>query len=157
MNAVRIPAARRLVASVLAVLLGGCLIGGRLAQAAAPLPPDAIQRSIDKARDWLGKQQRPDGSWLAMRSADRSVGATGLVLLALANAGLSADDPAVRRGLDWLRGQQPDETYAVSLQTLALAMLAPETDRAILARNVAWLEEAQVRQGRAAGSWSYGR
>jgi hypothetical protein len=50
-------------------------------RAAEPLPADAIQRAIDKAGGWLVKQQRPDGSWLAMRSADRSVGATGLVLL----------------------------------------------------------------------------
>jgi hypothetical protein len=156
-NAVRSSPSRRLVATLAAVLLGGSLVAGTPARAAEPLPADAIQRAIDKAGGWLVKQQRPDGSWLAMRSADRSVGATGLVLLALANAGLSPEDPAMRRGLDWLRSQQPDDTYAVSLQTLALAMLAPEADRAILARNVAWLEEAQVRQGKAAGAWSYGR
>jgi hypothetical protein len=132
-------------------------MAARPAPAAPPLEPGAIQQAIEKARDWLVKQQKPDGSWVAMRSDDRRVGATGLAILALANAGLGADDPAVRRGLDWLRGQKAEETYAVALQTLALAMLSPAADRAILERNVAWLEASQVKRGRASGAWSYGR
>jgi len=121
------------------------------------LAPDTIDRAVVKAREWLVKQQRPDGSWIAMRSDDKRVGATGLVLLALANAGLPSDHASMRKAITWIRGQVPDETYAVSLQTMALAMLSPDADRAILERNVKWLEEAQVRQGRAAGSWTYGR
>jgi multidrug efflux pump subunit AcrA (membrane-fusion protein) len=38
----------------------------------------------------------------------------------------------MRRALTWLRQQKPDDTYAVALQTMTLAMLAPEADRAIL-------------------------
>jgi hypothetical protein len=122
-----------------------------------PLPPEAIDRAITKARDWLVKQQDPDGSWIAMRSDDKRVGATGLVLLALANAGLPPDHPAMQRGVAWLRAETPDDTYAVSLQTMALAMISPDADRAILQRNVTWLEEGQVTQGRAAGAWTYGQ
>jgi hypothetical protein len=62
----------------------------------------------------------------------------------------------MNHGLEWLRKQEPKETYSVSLQTMVLAMLAPDTDRAMIARNVNWLEKAQVSAGRAAGSWSYG-
>ena len=123
--------------------------------AAEPLRPGEIQRAVEKARDFLVRQQKGDGWWEAMQSVDKRVGATGLVLLALANAGLDDTAPAVRRGLAWLRTQVPNDTYAVSLQTMALAMLAPEADAAILARNVAWLEEGQVRAGPGAGSWSY--
>lgn len=118
------------------------------------MEPMAIERAITKARGWLVGQQRGDGSWEAARS-EGNTGPTGLALLALANAGLGVDDPAVRRGLAYLRGEEPFTTYAVSLQTLALAMLSPEADRAILERNVAWLERAQVSRGPAAGSWSY--
>jgi RNA polymerase sigma factor (sigma-70 family) len=57
---------------------------------------------------------------------------------------------------DWLRRQKPVETFSVSLQTLVLAMRSPDADRAILERNVDWLEKAQVSQGPATGSWSYG-
>ena len=91
-----------------------------------------------------------------MRTDDTRVGATSLVLLALANAGLEPNHVAMQRGLEWLREQKPEETYSVSLQTLVLAMLAPDADRAILNRNVEWLEKSQVAQGPATGSWSYG-
>ncbi|MFM8495226.1 MAG: prenyltransferase/squalene oxidase repeat-containing protein, partial [Planctomycetia bacterium] len=125
---------------------------------AEPLSPERIQRAIEKARDWLVREQAGDGSWeCAMRTQDTRVGATALVMLALANAGVKAEDPALRKSLDWLRRQEPEETYSVSLQTMVLAMLAPTADRAILQRNVGWLEQTQVAQGPAAGSWSYGK
>jgi squalene cyclase len=119
-----------------------------------PPGPSDIQTAVEKARDYLITQQRDDGSWEAMRSADKRSGATGLVMLALANAGVTAEQPAMRRALAWLRQQEPDETYSVALQTMILAMLAPEADRAILERNVEWLERAQVKQGPGSGSWS---
>ncbi len=116
-----------------------------------------IQRAVEKARDWLIREQRPDGSWeCSMRTEDTRVGATALVMLALANAGVDRTHVAMQQALDWLRRQDPDETYSVSLQTLVLAMLTPDADRAILERNVAWLERAQLQQGPAAGAWSYG-
>ncbi len=133
-----------------------CAAPAAVARAAPPLEPGEIERAIVKARGWLAGQQRGNGSWETARS-DGSVGSTGLVLLALANAGLGADDPAVAKGLAWIRGEVPTTTYSVSLQTLALAMLSPEADRAILERNVAWLERAQVSRGPAAGSWTYGQ
>jgi hypothetical protein len=136
-----------------AVLLAVALHG--LVGAAEAIRPGEIQRAVEKARDFLVRQQKGDGWWEAMHSADKRVGATGLVLLALGNAGLDAQDLAVRRGLAWLRSQEPADTYAVSLQTLALAMLAPEADLAILERNARWLEDGQVKAGPGAGSWSY--
>ncbi|MEI6238859.1 MAG: DUF4159 domain-containing protein [Planctomycetia bacterium] len=123
-----------------------------------PLSPERIQRAIEKARDWLVREQEADGSWeCAMRTQETRVGATALVMLALANAGVGAEEPALRKSLDWLRRQEPEETYSVSLQTMVLAMLAPAADRVIIQRNVGWLEQTQVAQGPAAGSWSYGK
>ncbi|MFM9024565.1 MAG: DUF4159 domain-containing protein [Planctomycetaceae bacterium] len=155
---------RAVGAALLAVVASTAARGG-----AQPLEPGMIGQAIAKASGWLVAQQRPDGSWEAARS-DGNEGPTALVLLALANTGVGADDPAVRKGLDWLRSRKPDTTYAVSLQTMALAMLSPEKDRAILERNVAWLEQAQIagqpgdpaalgERGRAvtAGSWTYGQ
>ena len=122
-----------------------------------PVSPAKIQRAIEKARDWLIREQEGNGSWeCSMRTEETRVGATSLVMLALANAGVDRSHVALQRGLDWLRRQTPDETYSVSLQTLVLAMLSPDADRAILERNVDWLEKAQVSQGPATGSWSYG-
>jgi hypothetical protein len=145
-------------AALAALVVGLVLPAAGLRQAAAqdrPFGANDIEQAIVKARDFLVRQQKPDGCWEAMHAADKRVGATGLVLLALANAGLDAEHPAVRKGLAWLRTQVPDQTYHVALQSLALAMLSPEADAAILARNVRWLEDAQVPAGPGAGSWSY--
>ena len=132
-------------------------MAARPAVTAEPVSPQRIQRAIEKARDWLIREQEANGSWeCSMRTEDTRVGATSLVMLALANAGVDRSHLAMQRGLDWLRRQKPDETYSVSLQTLVLAMLSPDADRAILERNVDWLENAQVAQGPATGSWSYG-
>ncbi|MFM8802626.1 MAG: hypothetical protein ACKOK8_01720, partial [Planctomycetia bacterium] len=73
--------------------------------------PERIQRAIEKARDWLIREQEANGSWeCSMRTEDTRVGATSLVMLALANAGVDRSHLAMQRGLDWLRRQKPDET-----------------------------------------------
>ncbi len=144
-----------LAALVAAIFLGRPAL---LAADEPALSPEKIQRAIEKARDWLLREQKPNGTWeCGMRTQDTRVGATALVVLALANAGVEAEHPALRKSLDWLRQQKPEETYSVALQTMALAMLAPDTDRPILERNVQWLEATQVTNGPAAGSWSYGK
>ena len=153
-------AAVRVLIAALACL--ATAFAGGLAGAAdrdrGPVSPEKIQRAIEKARDWLIREQEANGSWeCSMRTEDTRVGATSLVMLALANAGVDRTHVAMQRGLDWLRRQKPDETYSVSLQTLVLTMLSPDADRVILERNVEWLERAQVSQGPAMGSWSYGQ
>ncbi|MFM8952158.1 MAG: hypothetical protein ACKOOF_03735, partial [Planctomycetaceae bacterium] len=72
-------------------------VGWRAATAAPPPGPRDIQTAVEKARDYLLTQQRDDGSWEAMRSTDKRSGATALVMLALANAGVPAEQPAMRR------------------------------------------------------------
>ncbi len=138
------------------VVLATVVVATGAARAAPPIGPRDIQQAVEKARDYLLSQQdRAGGHWDAMGSADKRVGATALVALALANAGVTADAPPMQRALAWLRQQNPDDTYSVSLQTMILAMLSPDADRAILERNVEWLELAQVKQGPGSGSWSY--
>jgi hypothetical protein len=143
----------------LVALLGILLIptAGLLAEdpAAQRIRPEQIQRSIDKARDWLLKQQQPDGSWPTVRMPF-PVGSSALTMLALANAGIDADNLNMQRALKWLRTQEPKDTYSVSLQTMALAMLAPDADRKIIQRNVEWLERMQIRGGPNEGAWNYG-
>ena len=92
----------------------------------------------------------------SMRSDETVVGATALVVLALTNAGVGEDEKAMKKSLTWLRGQTPTDTYSVSLQTQALAMVSPKRDLAILERNARWLEDHQSNGPGTTGGWSYG-
>ena len=121
------------------------------------LRPEQISNAIEQAKNWLIRKQSPNGTWQsAMRTDETVVGATALVVLALANAGVDADEQAMKKALTWLREQTPTDTYSVSLQTQALAMVSPKRDLAILERNTRWLEDRQSSGPGVTGGWSYG-
>ena len=121
------------------------------------LRPEQISNAIEQAKNWLIRKQSPNGTWKsAMRTNETVVGATALVVLALANAGVDADEQAMKKALTWLREQTPTDTYSVSLQTQALAMVSPKQDLAILERNTRWLKDRQSSGPGVTGGWSYG-
>lgn len=61
--------------------------------------------NADRARDWLVRRQRDDGSWTLLDSAEDGSWVTPWVMLALqAEEGVS--DEALQRGADWLAGRQ---------------------------------------------------
>ena len=105
-------------------------------------------------------QQRPDGSWTEVE-ADAKSGVTSLVVFALLAADEKPDSPAIHKALELLRRFAPDElgsTYAISLQTMAMAAGDPERNRSHIKANVAWLQRAQIKPGAAQpwpGTWSY--
>ena len=56
------------------------------------LRPEQISNAIEQAKNWLIRKQSQNGTWKsAMRTNETVVGATALVVLALANAGVDAD------------------------------------------------------------------
>src|SRR5262245_56703624 len=121
---------------------------------------EAVEKAIRDGVAYLRRAQRPDGSWPGQP------GTSELVILALLTAGEPADEPGLARALARSCAQPLEQafgTYAVSLQTMALAAADPVRFRRYIARNAAWLEEAQVRDpGRrpfraqpGVGSWSY--
>ena len=60
------------------------------------LQPEQINNAIEQAKNWLIRQQSPDGTWKSsMRSDETVVGATALVVLALTNAGVGEDEKAM--------------------------------------------------------------
>jgi hypothetical protein len=79
----------------------------------------------------------------------------------LLTAGERPDSPTIRAALDYLRHfgpQQLRSTYAIGLQTMALAAGEPERDRLRILANVDWLENAQIKpadRGQWPGTWSY--
>ena len=126
------------------------------------LTSEAVLKSIQRGRRYLISQQQADGSWSrSYRGAP--VGITSLALLALINSGLTADDAAVARGLEYLRGlpaDQPAATYqtyetAVMISALAAARDG-QRDKARIALLAQRLEDFQNKQGNQPGAWGYG-
>jgi squalene-hopene/tetraprenyl-beta-curcumene cyclase len=118
---------------------------------------ERIERAVSDGWRYLAGQQQPDGSWSPLwfgnehhpREENRVYG-TSRVLLAYADLGRT-DDPAARRGLAWLAGQQrPDGGWGLvpSVEETALAveaMLAAGGDSAYdqhVERGLAWLIDA---------------
>ncbi len=118
-------------------------------------PVDAAQvlAAIDRGVGYLKSQQGPRGNWPDFPGYPGGV--TALCTLALLDAGLGPDDPAVRRALDYLRRQQFEKTYTVSLQTMVLCAAEPKKDLLLIGRNVRFLEERQSRLDVTKGGWSY--
>lgn len=136
------------------LLVSLVLTSGRTAQ--AEITAKQVIDSIERAKRFLIKQQRPDGSWQAGGGDNYQVGITSLALLALMNSGMTPQDAEVKKGLDFLRRQNPRLTYEVSLAIMALAAAREKgKDGPLLAKLVNQLEEAQLRTGENAGTWGY--
>ncbi len=125
---------------------------------AADLSEQEVKQAIDRGKKFLLKEQAQDGSWPA--DADVRTGITSLSLLALLNSGMSPQDPAVRRGLQYLRTRSPDdtaghyETYQVSLMIMALSAARDKSDTFRIADLAQRLEGGQITAGNP-GAWSY--
>lgn len=73
---------------------------------------------IGVAREALLKEQGEDGSWRQLPELAGDAYATGTVLVALRHAGLAADAPAYRKGVEYLlRTQQADGSWLVTTRS----------------------------------------
>lgn len=126
---------------------------------AQELTEEAVKTAIKRGRDFLIRKQNADGSWTAQDSSDWQVGVSSIVLLSLINSGMTLDDEAVAKGLNYLRGLPEGEltkTYEVSLAIMALvAAKDGERDKGRILMLAQRLEQAQATAGQGTGSWSY--
>lgn len=145
-------ARRRLTVAVLTI---APLLGAPAAPAQAPdLDPDDVLASIERGVRYLKREQREDGSWPQWTGYPGGV--TALCTLALLNAGVEPDDPAVRTALDYLRAMSPEKTYCVSLKAMALCAADKNRNLPAIQRCVDQLEKIQNRgAGADRGGWSY--
>jgi hypothetical protein len=130
--------------------LGGWLVAAGLAglvgcpTVRADVTSEQVERAIRSGIVFLKSHQGRNGVWSGPE------GITGLATLALLTAGEPADSPSVARALSVLSTQDPDQvnsTYATALQTMSLAAASPRAYQRVIAKNVAWLERAQMRSG----------
>src|SRR5581483_4406686 len=83
---------------------------------------ERVRLAIKNGKGYLLGRQRDNGSW----ENDAAVlshkgGETSLAILALLTAGESSKSEAIQKGLKYLRGIPPGQTYVVALQTMAFA------------------------------------
>jgi hypothetical protein len=113
---------------------------------------DRVRRAIDSGVTYLRGQQR-NGNWeVEAEKVGYPGGLTGLAVLALLTSGVPANDEAVQKGLEYLRGVDSDRTYVVSLQVMALAQAGRPSDKERIQHLVDWLLSARSPSG-----WSYTR
>lgn len=115
-----------------------------------------VADSIERAKRFLVRAQRPDGSWQTNSAVDHQVGVSSLALLSLINAGMTPQDAEVKKGLEFLRRQDPGKTYDVSLMIMALAAAKEgRKDAALILKLVKKLEDGQLKNGPSEGTWGY--
>lgn len=125
---------------------------------------DRVVRSIRLGTTWLKSRQSSDGSWGEGSGVlkDFRIGQTALAVTALINCDEPVDSPAVRDGLNFLRGiksNEPKGRFSVyETSVLITALCAADDirrDRSQLIRLVRLLEQTQCRTGVNSGSWGY--
>jgi ankyrin repeat protein len=85
---------------------------------------EAGSRDVQAAAAHLLHEQRADGGWAQLPTLPSDAYATGEVLYALHEAGLSARDPALQRGVEFLlRTQRPDGSWFVPTRSFPLIEL----------------------------------
>jgi hypothetical protein len=110
-----------------------------------------VDEAIDKGITFLKKMQSKNGSWTPYRQ--HPIGSTALPALALLEAGVPADDPAVQKAARWLRPRltKLDETYDLSLALLFFDRLGDPQDKAVIRTLGMRLIAGQW----ASGGWTY--
>lgn len=117
------------------------------------LTAEQVRQSITQGVDYLLNEQSGQGTWDDM--TEYPGGVTALCTLALLTAGVEPSHPKIQKSLAYLRTLQPEKTYTVALQTMALCEGEPTKDLALIQKNALWLSRVQITQGPRTGSWSY--
>jgi hypothetical protein len=137
------------------------LMPSSVAYADRDLSAARVKDSIKSAQQFLMRVQNPEGSFGGITAGIHTSGATSLAMLALLTSGMPTDEPAVARGLKFLRRiPNPHSAYATYQLSLMLMTFAAarqwETDRIRMTTIAAQLEDWQVKQGPNVGMWNYG-
>jgi hypothetical protein len=112
---------------------------------------DQIRKTIQDGIASIRQAQNGDGSW--PQFGGYAGATTSLAILAMVNAGVPADDPAIVAGVKSLANTENKQTYAVGLKCQALAAAGVKGDDkgSELWNAAAWLCNAQGKKG----SWCY--
>ena len=115
-----------------------------------PVDNDEVVKTIERGVSYLRSTQRPNGSW-PYEKREHVQGATALAVLALSEAGVPADDPAIVNGLQHVLSQPFTETYDAGCAAMAFVSVDP--GRYI--KGLAAARDYIVASQNARGMWSY--
>jgi hypothetical protein len=139
---------------------------------AAPVPDDKkvdekkadeeLQKKVDTARSravkYLKEKQGKEGDWeehaLPVLGGMKG-GVTALVALALLEAGVPANEPAITKAVEYLVTLKSERTYVVSLQTQVLARVDAKKYAKQIQANADWLLEKAIFKFGKLDGWSY--
>jgi len=150
-----------LVAFVVAVFLGGVSRHAGAAKAPAGragVTSDQVNRAIEKAREFLINQQKPDGSW------GGHAGESALVFMTLAYMGEHPNREVMSKGLDYLLKADVDKDFAdrqgygVPIRVMGLSYVYKYLldEKKELLRKQMMADLLRIRVGQAAsGGWRY--
>lgn len=105
----------------------------------------AIDAAIDRGADFLLATQLLDGSWSTHEGF--GAGQTAYCVYTLLKCGVPSDHPAVRRGLEYVRGRPNGFTYSTACELLALEALGESVERGWMERRLRDLIEMQSSSG----------
>ncbi|MGL4595042.1 MAG: DUF4159 domain-containing protein [Thermoguttaceae bacterium] len=125
---------------------------------AQDIDPAEVARAIERGVRFLKNKQNADGQWLEQAGSERC-GMTALAIIAMRSCGVSKDDPAIQRGLQYLRlfpGVASGRNYSLALETMAFCLVEPERDLPLIRQNVDMIVKNQVRiDSLSNGGWHY--
>jgi hypothetical protein len=117
---------------------------------------DRVRDAIDRGVRFLREEQRADGSWEVDAACVANPGGwSSLAMLAMLNAGVPPDDPAMVKGLKWLRSLKPARTYVVGLQTMVYTLAGQDEDKERIQKNADWLLKERMYVDGLFGGWTY--
>jgi len=141
-----------------AILMGNSIDVFGQDQDADSLRRQKVLAAIERGQAALKRLQNADGTWSSVAYGQQyECGVTSLVTLALLNSGLTANDPAVAKALNWLKrpNVDPVKTYDIAMVIMALAAADDKTSMGRIAKLASRLEEYQ-NVGDGGGNWGYG-
>ena len=109
---------------------------------------DDISQKIKSLASDIAHKQRPNGSWVYGKHV---IGATALHLLALSSAQLPPDNPAIKKGTEYLLQNFPiGDVYSMGLYAAALQKINHIKYKNEISKAASWLIETQKN-----GTWNY--
>jgi hypothetical protein len=111
-----------------------------------------VNEAVEKGIAWLRQQQNEDGSFRGHHAGSYAEGVTALALLALLKSSVSADDPVVRKGIEYLRYREFRHTYSTGVLLLLLDALGRKEYDDWAGKAAEWLIEKRNKNDRI---WAY--